>query len=396
MFGRADTKAEQFARYTSAVAKALDGGAESIGRARRTLLDKADEVDAGPLNVTDQWVVLIDPVYMSEEEMTKLQILARQEQSAVNAMLVAVGEADSATADAIIAAGADHGFAPPAPPTDFGGMMLPTSQRPGDQVPDPHTPVGMMAQEAVRSADEQQNVREVIESTNQHGEEVTTAIKQDGSKAVTTRMDPFEWPSKQDFYEMEEFDKNGDFVARTSSWHDLSNDSDYTSITYADGSNMTMSMDPTGYRRAGFTTADGRHSTVPVELIDNVSLGAGSVMSGLEMHVARGGSLPMLTEESIEKVGKSMKFGGPALGVATTVFDMAMADSGKDRCIALVAGIAGGGGGWAMAEAGAAAGAATGPAAPVMVPVLAVAGALGGGKYGADFGKFIGDVLCPY
>lgn len=396
MFGRADTKAEQFARYTSAVAKALDGGAESIGRARRTLLDKADEVDAGPLNVTDQWVVLIDPVYMSEEEMTKLQVLARQEQSAVNTLLVAVGEADSATADAIIAAGEDHGFVAPSPPTDFGGMMLPTAQRPQDQVPDPHSPVGMMAQEAIRSADEQQNVREVIESTNEHGEEVTTVIKQDGSKAVTTRMDPFEWPSKQNFYEMEEFDKNGEFVARTSSWHDLSNDSDYTSITYADGSNMTMSMDPTGYRRAGFTTPDGRHSAVPVELIDNISLGSGSAMSGLEKHVARGGSLPMLTEESVEKVGRSMKFGGPALGVATTVFDMAMADSGKDRCIALVAGITGGGGGWAMAEAGAAAGAFGGPFAPVTVPAGAIlfgtVGAFGGG----EMGKFIGDVVCPY
>lgn len=396
MFVRADTKGDQFAQYTSAVAKALNEGAESIGHARRMLLDKADEVDAGPLNVTDQWVVLIDPAYMSEDEMTKLQTLARQEQSAVNAMLVAVGEADSTTADAIIAAGQSHGFVPPSPPTDFGGMMLPTAQRPPDQIPDPQTPVGMMAQEAVRSADEQQNVREVIESTNEHGEEVTTVIKQDGSKAVTTRMDPFEWPSKQDFYEMEEFDKNGEFVARTSSWHDLSNDSDYTSITYADGSNMTMSMDPTGYRRAGFTTADGRHSTVPVELIDDMSLGTSSVMSGLEKHVARGGSLPMLTEESIEKVGKSMKFGGPALGVATTVFDMAMADSGKDRCIALVAGMAGGGGGWAMAEAGAAVGALTGPGAPIAVPVLAVAGALGGGRYGADFGEFVGDVLCPY
>jgi hypothetical protein len=331
MFGCADATAERFSKYTRASAEALSGGAATIGGARTPLLAKADELDAGPLNVTDQWVVLIDPVYMSEEEMAKLQALAVEEQAAVNTMLADVGDADSATADAVVAAGNKFGFAEPGPPADLSEMMVSPSQRPGDQIPDPRTPVGMMGQEAIRAADEQQNVREIIESETALGEEVTTVIKQDGSKAVTTRMDPFEWPSKQDFYEMEEFDKDGNFVARTSSWHDLGNDCDYTSITYADGSNLTMSMDPTGYRTAGFTTSDGRHSAVPVELIDNISLGAGSAMSGLEKHIARGGSLPMLTAESVENVGKSMKFGGPALGVATTLFDMVMADSGKDR-----------------------------------------------------------------
>ena len=76
-----------------------------------------------------------------------------------------------------------------------------------------------------------------------------------------------------------------------------------------------------------------------------------------------GGSLPMLTAESVENVSKATKFGGPALEVATTVFDMAMADSDKDRCIELLSGIGGGGGGWAGAELGAAAGTLTGPGA---------------------------------
>ena len=130
----------------------------------------------------------------------------------------------------------------------------------------------------------------MIESTNENGEAVTTVIKQDGSKSVKTRMDPFEWPTKQSFYQIEEFDKNGKFVARTSSWHDLTNDVDYTSITYADNSNLLMSMDSTGCRNAGFTTADGRHSQVPVDLIDRMSMATGAGMSGLEKHIARGGS----------------------------------------------------------------------------------------------------------
>lgn len=397
MFGRAEREASMFWEYADAVASALRNGAERIGGARKELLAKADELDAGPLNVTDQWVVLIDPVYMSQEEMAELQALARREQAAVNAMLAAVGEADDATADAVAAAGERFGFVQAGPPTDVGDILLPAAQRPPDEVPDPRTPVGVMAQESIRSADQQQNIREVIESTNKYGEEVTTVIKQDGSKAVTTRMDPFEWPSRQNFFEMEEFDKDGEFVARTSSWHDLANDCDYTSITYADGSNWTMSMDPTGHRTAGFTTADGRHSAVPVELIDQLSLATTSGMAGLEKHIARGGSLPMLTADSVDNIGKTMKFGGPALGAATTVFDMVMAESGKDRCIALVAGVAGGGGGWGGAEAGAALGLTLGaPAAPIAVPLGAVMGGSLGAFGGAELGKFIGEVVCPY
>lgn len=396
MFGRADARAQQFSAYTTAVAAALTSGAGTIGSARAALLTKADQVEAGPLNVTDQWVVLIDPVLASAEEMAALQEFALQEQREINTMLGAVGDADDATADAIIAVGRRAGFVEPGPPTDLGGLLLPTAQRPADQVPDPRNPVGLMAQEAVRSADQQQQVREVVYSTNEHGEEVTTVIKQDGSKAVTTAMDPFEWPSKQDFYQLEEFDKNGEFVARTSSWHDLGNDCDYTTIAYADGSHLTMSMDPTGHRTAGFTTPDGRHSAVPVELIDNLSIATTTGMGGLEKHIARAGSLPMLTADSVENIGKTMKFGGPALTAATTVFDMVMADSGKDRCIALVAGAAGGGGGWAMAEAGAAIGAFGGPVAPLTVPLGAVILGGFGAVGGAELGKFVGDVVCPY
>ncbi|MGP4058328.1 hypothetical protein ACTWP6_26480 [Mycobacterium sp. 4D054] len=396
MFGRADIKAQQFTDYAKAVAAALKNGANTIGGARAALLAKADQVDAGPLNVTDQWVVLIDPMMTSEEEMAKLQALAMQEQGEINTMLGAVGDADNATADAIIAAGKEAGFVEPGPPADLGGLLLPTAQRPPDQVPDPRNPLGLAGQEAIRAADQQQHIREVVYSTNRYGEEVTTVIKQDGSKAITTRMDPFEWPSKQNFFQMEEFDKNGDFIARTSSWHDLGNDCDYTTIAYADGSHLTMSMDPTGYRTAGFTTPDGRHSAVPVELIDNLSIATTTGMGGLEKHIARGGSLPMLTAESVDNIGKAMKFGGPALSAATTVFDMVMAESGKDRCIALVAGVAGGSGGWAMAEAGAAIGVLGGPLAPLTVPLGAVVLGGFGAAGGMEMGKFIGEVVCPY
>lgn len=98
MFGRADAKAQQFSGSTDAVASAFSNGATAIGAARSALLAKADAVDSGPLNVTDQWVVLIDPVMTSQEEMANLQALAVQEQGEINTLLCGVGDADDATA----------------------------------------------------------------------------------------------------------------------------------------------------------------------------------------------------------------------------------------------------------------------------------------------------------
>jgi hypothetical protein len=254
----------------------------------------------------------------------------------------------------------------------------------------------MLGQEAIRAGDESISIREVTESKNQYGEEVTTVVMQDGSKQVITRNDPFEWPDRQNFITVEQSDKHGNEVSRSSSWHDLGNDCDYTSVTWPDGSNFTMSMDPTGYRNAGFTTASGRHSAVPVELIDDISNSSGAALSGLEKHIVHGGSLPMLTAESVENVGKAAKFGGPALGVATTVFDMVMADTGRDACIAAIAGAAGAGGGWGGAEFGAYADTFFGPGAPIAIPALAFLIGVGGAFGGADLGKFVGNVVCPY
>jgi hypothetical protein len=395
MFVRAHRDASKVSEYGKAVAAALSAGGSAIGGARAALLAKADQVDAGPLSVSDQWAVLIDPVKMSAEDFAELEKLAAAEQGEINALLAAVGHADENTANALTAAGAKFGFVEARPSGD--PFDIPTAPgRPRDQVPDPRDPIGLLDQQALRNGDMAISVREVIESENAYGEEVKTVIMQDGSKQVITKKDPFAWPSKQNFVSVEQYDKDGNEISQSSSWHDLGNDCDYTSVTWPDGSNFTMSMDPTGYRTAGFTTAGGRHQAVPVQLIDNMSLGAGSALSGLEKHVVNGGGLPMLTAESVESIGKAAKYGGPALGVATTVFDMVMAESGRDACIAAFGGGGGGLGGWAAAEGGAMAGAATGPLAPVMVPTLAAGGALLGGWGFAELGKKIGDVVCPY
>ena len=61
MFDRAHKTTTAFGDYTTAIGNALNEGASTIGAARTALLDKADEVDSGPLNITDGSVALIDP-----------------------------------------------------------------------------------------------------------------------------------------------------------------------------------------------------------------------------------------------------------------------------------------------------------------------------------------------
>src|SRR5689334_5532213 len=55
MFVRANREASKVSEYAKAVAAAMTTGGSVIGQARAALLAKADQVDAGPLSVSDQW-----------------------------------------------------------------------------------------------------------------------------------------------------------------------------------------------------------------------------------------------------------------------------------------------------------------------------------------------------
>jgi uncharacterized protein YukE len=397
LFGRANRAASRFCDYGTALASALKSGSGSIGSARVALLTKADEIDQTELHVTDQWVVLIKPARMTAEKLAGLLEEAQAQQEIVNRMLLNVGDADEDTANAVLAVGNDFGFTqPPTGPGNWADLLLPKPQRPGDEVPDPGTVAGLYQQGVIRGEDMGVTVRETTESTDQWGNDLTTLTMQDGSKQVIVEHDPFDDASKMNFVSVFHYDKNGNQVSESSSWHDLSNDCDYTSVSWPDGSNFIVSVDRTGYRTAGFTTSDGRHQTVPVELIDNVSTGIDGALTGLEKHIGQGGKIPMLTAQSTESLGKATRVAGPALGIATTLFDMAMAESRHDACVAAISGVFSGAGGWGGAEGGAAFGALTGPAAPLAVPAFAVAGGVLGGVGLADVGKTVGDVICPY
>ena len=95
MFSRATDRASAFKDYTERVASNLQRGGSSIGSYRTQLLAKSAEIDAGPLNVSDQWVVSIDPAGMSAERAAELEAQAKAAQAELNPLLISLDEADS-------------------------------------------------------------------------------------------------------------------------------------------------------------------------------------------------------------------------------------------------------------------------------------------------------------
>jgi hypothetical protein len=113
MFERAHKDTTEVSEYADAVAGALSGAAGSIGSARIALLDKAIDIECGELHVTNQWVVLIEPVMMSTEKAAELQALAEGKQKIINQLLVALGQADNDTASEVQDAAKKFGYVSP-------------------------------------------------------------------------------------------------------------------------------------------------------------------------------------------------------------------------------------------------------------------------------------------
>ncbi|TRW85612.1 hypothetical protein FK535_08925 [Mycolicibacterium sp. 018/SC-01/001] len=385
MFTRATDKASTFKNYADAVSRALSDGAGTIGTARTALLNHADEVDRGELSVNDMWVVLIKPARVSAENAAALQAQATTEQAEINRLLVAVGEADAGTAQKVQSAGEHFGFAMPCP--DDPRRLDPTSGfvAPGDEVPNPLSMTGLIQQGVMRDNDMAQTVRDYKEWETEDGQYGRTLTMMDGS-----RHEIYEWghmlPSVEDDY----YDKDGNFISSTYSQDRKNYDgTQYTSIKFRDGTEVTMTRTADGKTTGGVTTGDGRHGVLPDEFFTHpVVTISGGALTGLEKQAERG--IPMLTQESVENLGKAGKYGGPALGVATALYDTVTAKTFQDACVAAISGTAGIAGGYATGGLLAAASA----EAPALIPWAAGAGdAIGGWTFGY-LGGIIGNVVC--
>ncbi|OBB72179.1 hypothetical protein A5759_19590 [Mycobacterium sp. 852014-52144_SCH5372336] len=393
MFGRARQTASEFSRYTTVIGNALGESAGTIGAARKALLDKADEIDRGPLSVLEGWVVLIDPGAQSAEQIAELMEQVATEQAVINELLGAVGDADTSTADKVMAAAKPFGFAPPAT-GGLPGLMLPGTQRPADDVPDPRNPIGLMQRATVRGEQMATTVRETTSRYNDEGHFEKTLIMQDGSRHVITEYEPDYKNGVPDMTTDDHYAADGNLISWTSSTR-TPGGYKKTIMNWADGTQYVTDETPEGVRTAAFNLPDGRHGVLPPDsplLVQTVPDRIGDVLTGLETHIDGGGKIPMLSVDAVEKVGAGAKYGGPALGVMSAMYDFLAAPTPADKCVSVFAGTFA-----LVGNAGGAAGGAMlgGPVPfPGVAPALAVGGSVAGGAWMKSVGTKVGELLC--
>lgn len=386
MFGRGTAQASTLKNYVEGVAAAMSTGGGFIGSSRAALLSHADGVDRGALEVSDQWVVMIKPAKVSEEEAARLQAQAKAEQQEINKLLTAVGDADNATAANIQAAAKSFGFALPGP--NDPRSLDPNSglAQPADDVPNPRTLDGLIQQGVLRDQDMATTIRDSREWETADGQTRKTLEMMDGS-----RHEIYEWgrplvPSVEDDY----YDKNGKMVSSTSSQDQLDGVK-FTSIQFADGTEVTMTRTADGKCTGGVIAADGRQGVLPDEFFSHPALTTvGGALTGLEGQAKRG--IPTLSAQALENVGHVAKYGGPTLGVATALYDTVTAKTFHDGCVAAISGTTGIAGGYAtgtLASAGI-----TALGNPELAPVFAMGGDMLGGWTFGYVGGIIGSVVC--
>lgn len=383
MFRRATDRSSAFKDYAETVAGALSYGATTIGRARTDALAKAAEIDSGPLNVSDQWVVMIDPAGMSAERAAELERRAKAAQAQLNPLIVAVDEADATTSMRVVTAISGEGIN-----SDIAGDVSPGAfPMPIDDLPSPAEKDGRTFQEVARAQDMATTVRDITDTEDRDGNRVTTYTMMDGSTQVATEYIDQGLPSQQVYppgtTRVLHSDKNGNWISETMT-SPLEDGGIKTNVSWADGTTITMTETADGVRTGSCITADGRESVLPDEFFtDPLPTLAGGALSGLETRAGQG--IPALTSAELDKVKLGAKWGGPAIGLATMAYNMVSADTLRDACVAGVSGTFGTVGSIATAGVG---GAAFGP-------VGAFVGSLGGSWAFGYVGSVVGEVLCP-
>lgn len=385
MFGRATDRSSAFKNYTDRVAETLQRGGASIGSWRTSVLAKASEIDASPLNVTDQWVVFIDQAGMSAERAAELEALAKAAQAEINTLLIGLDEADTATSTALLAAQASEGIAADLP----GKPPVSLTPYPQDEVLSPDTEEGRQFQDIARAQDMASTVRDITETTDRDGNRITTYTMLDGSTHEATEYVDQGLPSQQLYpagtTRVLHTDKNGNWVSDTMTTP-REDGGTLTEISWADGTRIDISETADGVRTGSCTTADGRESVLPDSFFNNpIPTLAGGVYSGIETAAGRG--MFGVSAAELDKVRIGAKFGGPALGVATMVYDLVSADTMWERCIAAWSGGTGLVGGLATSVAVA--------AVPGVGPFAAMGANVAGGFVFGYVGKLVGNIMCP-
>lgn len=130
---------------------------------------------------------------------------------------------------------------------------------------------------------------------------------------------------------------------------------------------------------------DGQISSDNPYFSHPVATSVGGALSGVERYVGDGRSIPKVSAAAADSIRVGAKYGGPAIGVATTIYDVATADAAHDACVAGISGVFG--------LAGGAAGGAGGGF--FFGPLGAAGGGTLGGFGGSWVGAKVGQAVCP-
>jgi hypothetical protein len=254
-------------------------------------------------------------------------------------------------------------------------------------VPNPMTLSGLVQQGVLRDNDMAQTVRESKEWVTEDGQLRKTLLMMDGS-----RHEIYEWNEELPCVEDAYYDRDGHEVSSTFSQDKTRYDgTKFTSITFGDGTVLTMTRTADGKSTGGVTAPDGRHGVLPDEFFSHpVLTTVGGALTGLEEQAKLG--IPMLSPESVENLGKVGKYGGPTIGVAAALYDTVTAKTFEDACVAAISGTAGVVGGYAGGAAAVALVAET-PLAPLS-PAFAMGGDMLGGWTFGYVGGIIGNIVC--
>lgn len=413
-FARMKRAGDAIADYGNGVASAMNTTFHAISRARNDALDKATEIDQDrtypPLYVFDNWVVLIKNVKMTRDEYVSAKSRQETRQVEMNEKVIAVKNADRP--DTILSAAASFGFTMPSidpvielttPPVLWGG------EPPNDNVPDPSNIQGIQQQWKIRAEDAAVTVTDRSVTKGPHGEDVTTLTMQDGSKQViATYTDrPTHFPEDTRLPSsaagsgahtssgstVSIYDPNGNLVSAVST------------LRYDNGDNAVKAYDPKGQRTVTFWTdsrgnnhgdtfwvdknGNPQYETLTKEKTNAffshpVLTTVGGGITALQTQAERG--LPPILKidpDVVNRVGIGAKYAGPALGIATTIYDVAAAPNAGEACTAAISGSLGTGAGIAAAAALSETG-----------PIGAGLGSMGATWVFGGLGNMLGEAIC--
>ncbi|MBF6332337.1 WXG100 family type VII secretion target [Nocardia transvalensis] len=392
MFGRAGNQAAAFSDLADEVATALDSAYHSLTAVKNRIDTTVHSIENGPLWVTDMWVVLIRADQPYDADVLRKAQTAWQK--VLNPLLIQLGSADDSAAQALAQINTDHGL----------GNFNPIIGRPLDAAPNPATPIGVMQQLQIQAEDAAVTVAGVTDE-DKDGSHIKTITMQDGGKQVITTTasyqptgertpgEPF-GPSRGDSVQTAAtYDPSGKLIGtvRTIKQPDgtIYTDTSYPGKAYILG-RQTPGKDAETILAVG---PDGKE--LDPKKVSNFFTHpqlntVGGAISGLDNWSSSDRAIAVLSEKEISAVKVGSKFAGPALGFATTIWDVSAASSAHDACVAGISGTFGVAGSWAGGAVGGMVGSAGGPVAVAG----AGAGAVAGSWIFGDIGARVGEAIC--